>query len=307
MKKMGIQPLNLHTMYDLEKSTDPVFEPGEKVYFHGFEVYEENKVDDQTLTTDTPSNQDDDRTFHPYFASGTQSFGSPDRFLAKTAAPLPEGLCGGPVLAAHSDNKPVYIRGVVEGIVPPNHENAELAGAASFLPSYRVREFIDFAERIMLEQIVDPDIFKRAVDIKERKLEKENVYGEDQFKTDDKRESDQELDDPYVLANMEGTSDAEETPHLDKAYHDIVASLHKNHTPEEVDAILATVERERKEVIEIMEKGGAADLDEAIVQVRKRTYEERDRILKQLQEEAAALEKNEVIEAEVVTKGDKTT
>lgn len=293
-------------MHQLENSTDPVFEPGEKVYFHGFEVYEANKVDDKTLSTDTSNNQDDNRTFHPYFALGTQSFGSPDRFLAKTAAPLPEGLCGGPVLTAPLDNKPMYIRGVVEGIVPPNHENAELAGAASFLPSHRVREFIDFAERIMLEQIVDPDIFKRTVDIKERKVQKDKVYGEDQANAESSKTNDDEVNDPGILANMEGTSDSEETPHLDKAYQEIVASLHKNHTPEEVDAILATVERERKEVIEIMEKGGAADVDEAIAQVRKRTYEERDRILRELNEEAAR-EENGVIEAEVIPKEDKTT
>lgn len=302
MKKMGIQPLNLHTMNHLENTTDPVFEPGEKVYFHGYEVYEANKVDDDTLSKNESNNVDDDRIFHPYFASGTQSFGSPDRFLAKTPAPLPEGLCGGPVLTTQTDNKqPIFIRGVVEGIVPPNHENAELAGAASFLPSYRVREFIDFAERIMLEQIVDPDIFKRAVDIKERKVDsKGTTYGEEQTNAE---EDDNEIKDPNILANMEGTSDSEETPHLDKAYQEIVASLHKNHTPEEVDAILATIERERKEVIEIMEKGDVADMDEAIAQVRKKTYEERDRILKELNEEA----ENGVIEAEIVHKEDKST
>jgi hypothetical protein len=303
MKKMGIQPLNLHTMSQLESTTDPVFEPGEKVYFHGFEVYESNKVDDDTLSSNDSKSQEDDRIFHPYFASGTQSFGSPDRFLAKTPSPLPEGLCGGPVLTTqHDNNQPLFIRGVVEGIVPPNHENTELAGAASYLPAYRVREFVDFAERIMLEQIVDADVFQRVVDIKERKVEsKGTVYGDDQMNSQSSK--DDEMDDPNITTNMEGISDDEDTPNIDKAHQEIVSSLHKHHTPEEVNAILATVEREKKEVIEILEKEGG-DVDEVIAKVRLRTYEERDRVLKELQEQVE-IGDSEVDEAEVLTKEEK--
>jgi gas vesicle protein len=308
MKKMGITPLNLHTMSQLESTTDPVFEPGEKVYFHGFEVYESNKVDDETLSSNDSKNQEDDRIFHPYFASGTQSFGSPDRFLAKTPSPLPEGLCGGPVLTTQHDNKqPLFIRGVVEGIVPPNHENAELAGAASYLPSYRVREFIDFAERIMLEQIVDEDVFQRVIDIKERKLaSRGTVYGEDQMNGGSNKDGeDDEITDPNILTNIEGLSEDDDTPNIDKAYQEIVSSLRQHHTPEEVDAILATVEREKKEVIEILEKDGG-DMDDAIAKVRQRTYEERDRVLKELQEQMQnGSDESKVIDAEVVTKDEK--
>jgi hypothetical protein len=307
MKNMGIRPLNLHTMHDLENSTDPVFEPGEHVFFHGFEVYEANKVDDDTLPRDTNNtSNDDERIFHPYFASGTQSFGSPDRFLAKTSSPLPEGLCGGPVLTTQNDtNQPLFLRGVVEGIVPPNHENAELAGAASFLPAYRVREFVDFAERIMLEQIMEPDMFKRVVDIKEKKAEAHGtVYNENDTKAEDNQDNndDDEIKDTRILADMEGTSDVEDTPNIDKAYQEIVTSLHKHHTPEEVDAILATVEREKREVLEILETQGG-DIDTIIADVRKRTYEERDRVLKELSEQM----ESGVIEGEVIPKDDKST
>eukprot|EP00956_Cyclotella_meneghiniana_P003877 scaffold4681_cov72-Cyclotella_meneghiniana.AAC.7 len=280
---MGIQPLNLHTTHQLENTTDPVFEPGENVYFHGFEVCQENKVDN--LSLESNNTQEDDRIFHPYFSSGVQSYGSPDRFLAKTPNPLPEGLCGGPVLTSQHDNKsPLYIRGIVEGIVPTTHDNSEFAGAASYLPAYRVREFIDFAERIMLQQIIEPGMFQRVVNMKEQRPEsKGTVYGDDAA-NDDGKSSDDEITDPNILANIEGISETDDTPTIDKAYQEILSSLHKHHTPEEVDAILATVERERKEVIDIMEKEGG-DMDEVIANVRKRTYEERDRILKEMQDE----------------------
>jgi hypothetical protein len=301
MKKMGIEPLNLQTMSDFEKSSDPAFEPGERLLFHGFEVYEANKADEETLAVDEGStkqyNNDDERIFHPFSASGTLTFGSPDRFLAETPMPLPEGLCGGPVIPMqHNKKHPIYLRGVVEGIVPTNHENAQLAGSASFLPFYRIREFIDFAERIMLQQIIEPEMFEKVVDIKEKKQQaKGTVYGEE-------GQSDNDIpQDLNVLAAMEGTSDGD-TPQIDKAYQEIISSLHKHHTPEEVDAILATVERERKEVLEILEKEGG-DMDDVIADVRKRTYEERDRMIEEMRKSA---EKDEVKEAEVVPKGKPT-
>eukprot|EP00804_Cyclotella_cryptica_P016094 CCRYP_004222-RA/>CCRYP_004222-RA protein AED:0.35 eAED:0.35 QI:281/1/1/1/0.5/0.33/3/61/601 len=310
MKKMGIQPLNLLTMHDLENSTDPVFEPGERVSFHGFEVYEPNKADDEiplvgkgetNQSSHTANTNEDERIFHPYVSSGTMTFGSPDRFLAKTPNPLPEGLCGGPVLPLEHDNRTkqtLYVRGVVEGIVPTNHENSQLAGSASFLPSYRLREFVDFAERIMLEQIIEPELFQHVVNIKEKKEQaKGTVYGEEgsEGMSSDKGDDLGPPEDPAILAGIEGTSDSDETPHIDKSYQEIISSLHKHHPPEEVDAILATVERERKEVLEILEKEGG-DMDDVIAAVRKRTYEERDRILEEIRRSVKEKRDSEVIE-----------
>jgi hypothetical protein len=40
MKKLGVTPLHLPSMYELEMSNDPVFEPGQSVLFQGFEVYD---------------------------------------------------------------------------------------------------------------------------------------------------------------------------------------------------------------------------------------------------------------------------
>jgi hypothetical protein len=53
--------------------------------------------------------------------------------------------------------------------------------------------------------------------------------------------------------------------------------LRKNHTKEEVDAILNTIQEERKEVLDILDKEGG-DLDEVAQRVRKRTMEIRELI-----------------------------
>lgn len=305
MMKLGVQPLNLPTMYELENSDDPVFQPNERFLFQGYEVYEDDKVEKTEL------GNDDARMFHPYSSLGHLTQAYPDRFLAETnGGPLPEGLCGGAVIQLPSttaidikrNKSNLMLRGVVEGIVPTNHENTQLAGLASFIPAYRIREFIDFSERIMLEQIIDEDVFKRVVEMKNKQWSpRGSVYGggnETPAKDadvhqlnmdegsaaahDDEDEDDDLLTDPSVLAGIEGTSEDPDTPHIDREYQEIVASLRKNHTPEEVDAILATVERERQEVIDILESEGG-DMDDVIEAVRRRTYEEKERIMNELQ------------------------
>jgi len=336
LKKLGVQPLHIPTMHELEKSIDPVFEPGERVLFQGFEVYEANTTDQETLTSDESKKsdaEDDERKFHPYSSLGTLTMASPDRFLAQTkAGPLPEGLCGGPVIQLPSettvngnnnskDTTLLTIRGVVEGIVPTNHENEQLAGMASFIPSYRIREFVDFAERVMLEQIIDADLFKKVVDLKEKKEQRGTTYanrnggevhelnnnknGDSQRKpsSNDEEEDDGELtDDPNLRAGFEGTAREESaTPQIDSDYQEIVASLRENHSAEEVDAILATVEREREEVIKIMDKEGG-DMDDVIEAVRRKTYEEKDRILEEIEKEM--MEQKNIVEGEIVSSND---
>lgn len=307
MMKLGIQPLHLPTMYELENYSKPVFEPGEKVLFQGFEVYETNATDQETLTADqqteksTGEEKDDERVFHPYSSLGICKLASPDRFLAATdAGPLPEGLCGGPVIQCTKMNNILTIRGVVEGIVPPSHENKELAGLASFLPSYRIREFVDWAEKTMLEQIIDEDLFIKVVDLKERKDQRGTTYHVDGTDV----VNDQDDVDPNVKAGMESTFDDDsETPQLDGQYQEIIASLKKHHTQEEVDAILGTVEREREEVVKIMQSEGG-DLDDVIERVRRKTYEEKDRLMKEIEAEMMK-EKGSIEEGEIISDDDK--
>jgi len=315
MKKMGITPLHLPSMHQLETSNDPVFEPGEKVLFQGFEVYEANMADHETLVNDKSNKsdaEDDTRIFHPYSSLGTLAMASPDRFLAQTkAGSLPEGLCGGPVIQLPCDvgesgkrsiRTPLMIRGVVEGIVPANHENKQLAGLASFLPTYRVREFIDFAERFILEQIIENGLFKKVVAMKEKKDQRDRTYGTEkggnvhELNVNDNDDSDDEdnndaPDNPSAPADIEGISEESDTPQIDREFQEIVASLRENHTPQEVDAILATVEREREEVIKIMEKDGG-DLDDVIAAVRKKTYDDKNQILQEIEMELMGQRKN---------------
>ena len=318
MTKMGISSLHLPSMHELEESPDePIFVPGERVVFQGFEVHEANMADRENFIEKedgaTTDGADDGRVFHPYSSLGVLAMASPDRFLARTeAGPLPEGLCGGPAIklpsaTASNDNgttgdDPLIVRGVVEGIVPTNHESRELAGLASFLPSYRVREFVDYAERIMLERIIDKDLFGKVVDLKEKKgrggtafrtgrgsmvheFDVDEIDANDNVEDD--KDEDELPDDPALQACLEGTSEESDTPRIDREYHEIIASLRKNHTPEEVDAILATVEREREEVIKIMENEGG-DMDDVIKAVRRKTYDQKDQILEEIEKEMMA-------------------
>lgn len=293
MMKLGIQPLNLPTAHDFENDDSPVFEAGERVLFQGFEVYEANMADQESVSGSEKAKKDGDdtRVFHPYSSLGSLTFASPDRFLSQTkGGPLPEGLCGGPVIQIPASKKsgkqvPLNIRGVVEGIVPTNHDNSQIAGHASFIPSYRIREFVDFAERFMLEQIIDADLFKRVVEMKGRKNNtRGTVYGEDGEIIDSEDDDDDEPPDPTLMAGIEGTGEQYDTPTLDKSLQEIVRSLREKHSPEEVDAILATVERERKEVAEILEKEGG-DVDDVIARVRRRTYEDKERLMKEIEDE----------------------
>lgn len=296
MMKLGIQPLNLPTAHEMENDDRPVFEAGERVLFQGFEVYEANMADQENVSNNSEAKkkeEEDTRVFHPYSSTGSLTFASPDRFLSQTkGGPLPEGLCGGPVIQIPTEEAltrsgkqvPLNIRGVVEGIVPVNHENSQIAGQASFIPTYRIREFVDFAERVMLEQIIDEDLFKRVVEMKERKNNtRGTVYGEggQVLESDD---DDDEPVDPKLMTGIEGTGENYDTPHLDREFQEIVGSLSEKHTPEEVDAILATIERERKEVIEIIEKEGG-DVDDVIERVRRRTYDEKDKLMKEIETE----------------------
>lgn len=182
----------------------------------------------------------------------------------------------------------------MEGIVPKDHENKELAGLASFLPSYRIREFVDFAERVMLEQIVDEDLYRRIVDLKERRVPRGTMYREG---ADGGVEEGDDSDDKLPKHPMlEATTEGVDTPLMDREYQEIIASLRENHTPEEVDAILATVEREREKVIKIMETEGG-DLDDVIEAVTKETYEEKDRIMAEIEKMAkeTVISKGEIV------------
>ena len=160
LKGLGLDILHL-------RDNQKPFRKDEQVVFDGFRVTERNlsdsqafdnntnkdeenvKTDDDSSSTNTDVVDDDDqRIFHPHRETGTLAFHLDDRFLATTAEPLSEGMCGCPVLDQDGD-----CCGTVEGIVPLDNPNKDIAGTAAFQPSYMMKLFVDFVERNLVELI----------------------------------------------------------------------------------------------------------------------------------------------------------
>ena len=254
MKSLGVEILHLC-------ETERMFDRGDEVMFEGFELTDDHyerleKVNDDIETEREQHKSDEDiRVFVPYNIKGKLMYASPDRFLAKTETPLPEGVCGGPVI--DSDGR---VCGIVEGIVPLDHRVKEMAGAAAFIPYFRLRHFVDDAEKGMLQNIVPKTLFDKVVELKQGRALNEknatvNVAGHQSLN----RKTEQVLD-------------------MDRMYDDMIQSIRKTHTPEQVEAIIGTIEREQEEVLDLVEKEGG-DLDEIIAKVRAKTRQRQMEIL----------------------------
>ena len=200
MKKLGVK---IHYLRDPEK----LYSKGETMFFDGFIVHDPNKPD----ASSEDLAKEDTRCFEPYEEVGTLSFHNNDRFFASTSKPLPEGLCGAPSL-----DKDGELCGVVEGIVPVDHENKNIAGSAAFLPSFVLASFIDYAERFMLEQMMPKDIFQSVV-----KAKATNTIGGGSM-------------------NIPGGPPSEEAG-WEEAYGRQVEAMKKQYSKEEMDAILWNV------------------------------------------------------------------
>lgn len=279
MQDLGVEILYLRDL-------DEIYEKGDEATFDGYVVAEPNKADDQSFEqtekgNNKPSNNtndEDTRVFFPYHEKGRLEFHTRDRFFATTPSPLPEGLCGGPVL-----DKNGMVCGIVEGIVPKNHSNKDIAGSAAFMPNYVMTPFLDFAERFMLQKILPKSLFQRAVTAKTTGHLGGGVFQKD-------------AQGRYQPA---GNSFSYE-----EAFDRAVDQLKQNHSEEEVEAILNTIQRERREVMEIMDKEGG-DLDEVVERVRQRTLQVREMIHEEYRKEMAEKGGDSIIEAEVVENRDK--
>jgi hypothetical protein len=307
-----MQGLGVEILY--MRNEDEIYEKGDTVVFDGYVVTAEDGATTATATGDdgpsksnatttttadysesdgksgnNPDTNEDTRTFQPYSETGQLAFHTRDRFFALTPNPLPEGLCGGPVLDSAG-----AVCGVVEGIVPKNHANKDIAGAAAFMPNYALNPFIDFAERFMLSNILSKSLFQKAVTAKTT-----GQLGGGIFQKDSKGK--------YQPAGP-GTGNMTYEEAFDRA----VDQLKKNHSEEEVEAIINTIQRERREVMEIMDTEGG-DLDEVAERVRNRTYQIRDMIHEEYREELLSDEKkndddegtttsnnSNIVEAEIV-------
>mmetsp|Transcript_12419 Transcript_12419/g.18206 ORF Transcript_12419/g.18206 Transcript_12419/m.18206 type:complete len:464 (+) Transcript_12419:98-1489(+) len=247
MQEQGVEVMHLRDDLNHKKP----FEEGDTVYFEGFEVTEDatkNLLDASTaedMRETQPEN--DTRVFVPHNDSGVLLAATTARFLAKTALrPLPEGVCGGPTI--DEDGR---ICGIVEGIVPIPHENEKLAGAASFVPSFRIHQFLDqYAERLMVEHIVSPEIFEKIVQLKE-------------------------------TGEIGGGLNQEE---MSMENEKLMAELKTKYTAEEFHALQKTVKREREEILRILEKEGG-DLRDITMRVREETLRRRNEFMEKFQEE----------------------
>lgn len=70
----------------------------------------------------------------------------------------------------------------------------------------------------------------------------------------------------------------------EEAYGLALENLKKRYSKEEVDAILESIEREREEVLEIMDKEGG-DMDEIMARVRLKTMQIREMVVDQYRKE----------------------
>lgn len=281
MKDLGVE---IHHLRDL----DEIYEKGDEVVFDGYVVAEPNKADSKELiestdddassTTNNESGEEDTRVFYPFQETGQLAFHTKDRFFAQTATPLPEGLCGGPVLDSNG-----LVCGIVEGIVDKNHSNHEIAGSAAFMPNYMMTPFIEFAERFMLQRILPKGLFQKAVTAKTT-----NSLGGGIFQKD-----------------KEGQLQPGTTTAWEEAFDRAVEQLRKNHSKEEVDAILDTIQQERNEVLDILDKEGG-DLEDVAKRVRRRTMEIRELIHEEYRQGNApdldGRDESTVLEAEIIEK-----
>eukprot|EP00529_Nitzschia_sp_RCC80_P011458 CAMPEP_0113477650 /NCGR_PEP_ID=MMETSP0014_2-20120614/20317_1 /TAXON_ID=2857 /ORGANISM="Nitzschia sp." /LENGTH=613 /DNA_ID=CAMNT_0000370751 /DNA_START=80 /DNA_END=1922 /DNA_ORIENTATION=- /assembly_acc=CAM_ASM_000159 len=299
-----LQDLGVEILY--MRDEDEIYEKGDKVSFDGYVVtsptgVEEDNDDGSTTTTttdydstNTDNTEEDTRTFQPYSESGELAFHTRDRFFALTPKPLPEGLCGGPVVDSNG-----HVCGVVEGIVPKDHANKDIAGAAAFMPNYALNPFIDFAERFMLSKILSKSLFQKAVTAKTTGQLGGGIFQKDS--------------DGNFRPAGPGTGNMTYEEAFDRA----VDQLKKNHSEEEVEAIINTIQRERREVLEILDKEGG-DLDEIAERVRNRTLQIRDMIHEEYRDEVQKSESSSssgrsddpsrnVVEAEIVGGADRNT
>jgi uncharacterized protein YfkK (UPF0435 family) len=244
LESLGVEVLHLR---DPEK----LYQKGEIMLFDGFVVSERNAADSEARPEKNRDADEDLRVFFPYSQRGALSFHTEDRFFANTAEPLPEGLCGAPVLDVDGD-----LCGTVEGIVPVTHKNKQLAGSAAFMPSQVMKPFIDYVQRGLLEKMMPEDLFQMVVTAK-----KTNSIGGGVFKPDGRG----------------GYKDSD----WEEAYDVALENLKRRYSPQEVDAIMQTVARERDEVLDIMDKEGG-DMGEIMQRVRLKTYQMREMIRDQV-------------------------
>ena len=150
--------------------------------------------------------------------------------------------------------------------MPVGHEDDRIAGAASFIPHFQLRAFLDHAEKLMLEEILPKDVFDKVVRLKS---------GEDLHEK------------PVDVAGDESIESYNKS--LDEDFETMIKSMRKAHSPEQVEAVLGTIEREREEVMDALMRDGG-DVDEVIAKVSAKTMETKRKIIEDLNKEVTEAE-----------------
>ena len=251
LKKLGVEILH-------PRKSDDLYEKGENILFEGYAIADDGTEQPQQIPEQPEHKKEKDndsdsevdvRMFHPHSQTGTLAFHTNDRFFAMTPSPLPEGLCGAPAVDAKG-----RCCGVVEGIVPVDHENKNVAGSAAFMPHFILAPFIEVVERQMLRAMMDEDMFQMIVTAK-----KTNTIGGGIFKLKD-----------------DGSYSSNTT--YEEATDSMIESLKKQCSKEEFDAVMNVIEQERKEISRIMKEEGTSDMGEVAQRVRRQTLAVRDMI-----------------------------
>jgi hypothetical protein len=267
LKELGVQ---IHYLRDKDK----LFQKGEYMSFDGYVVSERNLADRQTYQREKASSvEEDDRMFFPYQDTGTLLFHTEDRFFARTREPLPEGLCGAPVMDEDDE-----LCGIVEGIVPVDHKNEKLAGCAAFIPNFVMKAFIDYVERFIVEKMMPSDLFQMVVTAK-----KTNSIGGKYILSRSSCDCWRRFLTLMLCVALGGIFKKDENGNYTRdtswedEYDKALAALKQRYSEKEVEAILAVVKNERDEVLTVLDKEGG-DMDDIIQRVRYKTMQIREMV-----------------------------
>ena len=191
--------------------------------------------------------------------------------------PLPQGLCGGPVLD-HENN----VCGVVEGVVPMDNSDKNIAGAAAFIPLHVLQSFVEWSECFMLQQIVPDDLFARIKDLKEGN---DIDFSQTISSTSNNLNNNIGNTDLSSLDSSSSfQSSHEDGKSIERDLENTINDLSKQVTQEELDMILSVVQDEREQVLDILKTEGG-DVDDIIAKVRTRTLEKQLEILTKYKED----------------------
>ena len=264
LRSLGVEFLRL-------RDDQKLYEKGENVLFEGYSVTDDeiyksannndknnknnnNATGEESNDKEKETNDEDTRVFYPLQESGKLAFHQAERFYATTTTPLPEGMCGGPAVDEEG-----RCCGVVEGIIPVNYEDKNLAGSAAFMPHFIMNSFIELVERQMVKASMDDDMFQMVVNAK-----KTNTIGGGIYK-------------------LQGDGTYSPNTNWDEANETMIDHLKKQCSKEEFDAMMAVMEEEKKEVQRILKEEGG-DMLEIMERVRARTLATRDLVHKQYRE-----------------------